>query len=67
MRKRHSIYITKESRNLRKEMQNYKWKTDKNDRQLNHPEDKHNHAIDAVRYVCLNKLTKNYSGQYHIA
>lgn len=65
--KRHSIYITKESRNLRKEMQNYKWKTDKNDRQLNHPEDKHNHAIDAVRYVCLNKLTKNYSGQYHIA
>ena len=65
--KRHKVHITKESKNLIKEMQNYKWITDKNGKQINRPVDEHNHAIDALRYVCLNKLATNRSGKYFIA
>ena len=64
--KRHRLYVTPSSLNLIKEMRNYKWKVDKNDRQLNQPVDAMNHAVDAVRYVCLNHLTKSRTGQYHI-
>ena len=64
--KRHVLHITPRSLNLTKEMRNYKWMTDKNERQLNQPLDAMNHAIDAVRYVCLNKLTTSLSGKYHI-
>ena len=64
--KRHKLHATPRSLNLIKELRNYKWKTDKNDRQLNQPVDSMNHTIDAIRYVCLNKLTKSHSGTYHI-
>ena len=64
--KRHKLHATPRSHNLIKELRNYKWKTDKNERQLNQPVDDHNHTIDAIRYVCLNKLTKSHSGTYHI-
>ena len=36
-------------------------------RNLNRPVDKDNHAIDAVRYVCLNLLTTHRRGVYHLA
>ena len=65
--KRHRIYITNESINLIKEMQSYKWKTDRNGNQINEPESGNDHAIDALRYVCLNKLMENYSGKYFIS
>ena len=65
--KRHRLYVTRESSHLIKELLNYKWRTDKDGRQINIPEAGHDHAIDAVRYVCLNKLTTNYSGQYFIS
>ena len=65
--KRHRIYITNESINLIKEMQSYKWKTDRNGNQINEPESGNDHAIDALRYVCLNKLMENYSGKYYIS
>ena len=65
--KRHRINITKESTNLIKEMQSYKWKTDRDGNQINVPESGNDHAIDALRYVCLNKLMENYSGKYYIS
>ena len=48
-------------------MRNYKWQTDKNGRNINRPVDTFNHAIDAVRYVCLNQLTTSHSGKYYIS
>ncbi len=65
--KRHKLHVTNSSANLIKEMHNYKWLTDKNGRQINQPVDEFNHAIDALRYVCLNKLATNRSGKYFIA
>ena len=65
--KRHRINITRESINLIKEMQSYKWKTDRDGNQINEPESGNDHAIDALRYVCLNKLMENYSGKYFIS
>ena len=45
------ISYTKQSFNLRKEYQNYLWQTDKDGKILaGIPEDKWNHALDAVRY-----------------
>lgn len=64
--KRHRIYITKESENLIKEMKSYKWKIDRDGKQINQPEIGNDHAIDALRYVCINKLMENYSGKYYI-
>lgn len=63
---RYKIYVTKESTNLIKELRNYVWQTDKNGKKINAPIDKYNHAIDAVRYVALNKLSRNSGGRYVI-
>jgi phage terminase large subunit len=58
--KRYKMNITRNSLNLRKELNNYKWKVDKlTNTTLNEPVDAFNHAIDAVRYVALNKLKIN--------
>lgn len=65
--KRHKLHIVQGSSNLIKEMRNYKWQTDKNGRNINRPVDTFNHAIDAVRYVCLNQLTTSHSGKYYIS
>lgn len=55
--KRYKMNVTRQSVNLRKELNNYKWKVDRlSGRALNEPVDAFNHAIDAVRYVALNKL-----------
>lgn len=45
------ISITERSVNLRKEYRNYMWKTDKEGKILNVPEDIWNHALDATRYA----------------
>lgn len=63
---RYNLKITKESINLIKELRNYVWQTDKNGKSLNTPIDRYNHAIDAVRYVALNKLSRNAGGRYVI-
>jgi phage terminase large subunit len=65
--KRHKLNITKRSLNAIKEFRNYKWIKDKNNQITNKPIDAYNHAIDAVRYVALNKLMVSYSGKYYIA
>ena len=64
--KRHKINITQRSFNTIKEFRNYKWIKDKNNKITNKPVDAFNHSIDAVRYVCLNKLMTNNSGKYYI-
>jgi phage terminase large subunit len=66
MLKRHRIFITPRSKNLEKELQNYKWVEDKNGNLLNKPIDAFNHAIDAVRYATYNKLSRPNYGRYAI-
>ena len=64
MLKRYKLHIN--GSNLTKEMENYKWLEDKNGNLLNRPEDKYNHAIDAIRYGVYNKLSKPNYGRYAI-
>jgi len=63
--RRHKLYIKSDSLNAQKEFRNYKWKTDRDNRTLPVPEDAWNHAVDAVRYCCLNKLLRR-TGTYTI-
>ena len=65
--KRKRIHVTKQSINLIKELNNYKWITDKNGNKLNKPVDAFNHALDAVRYVALNKMKVDNQGRYNIS
>lgn len=54
---RYKWNVTSRSLNVIQELRNYQWKTDKQTgKQLNIPIDGFNHALDAVRYVALNKL-----------
>lgn len=63
--RRYKLHVHVDSLNVQKEFRNYKWKTDKDGRMLNVPRDQFNHAVDAVRYVCLNKLTQK-RGTYYL-
>jgi phage terminase large subunit len=65
--KRHKLHVTKQSINLIKELNTYKWVVDKNGNKLNRPIDMYNHALDAVRYIALNKLKTNNQGKYNIS
>lgn len=53
---RYPINVTKTSLNVIKELRSYKYKQDNDGKYLNTPIDKYNHAMDALRYVALNKL-----------
>ena len=64
--RRYKINITKNSINTIKEFRNYKWKQDKNGQTLPVPVDAFNHSVDAVRYLCLNKLMTSNSGTYYV-
>lgn len=53
------LMVTEDSTNLIEELEQYKWKTDRiTGQSLNEPEDKNNHAIDAIRYVALRYLAQ---------
>lgn len=52
--KEFEIFITKRSKFTIKEFESYTW----SEKNPNEPEDCNNHAIDAIRYVALNKLRK---------
>lgn len=52
----YKIYVTKRSTNVIKEFRNYTYRQDKEGKWLNKPIDCYNHAIDAVRYVVMQKL-----------
>ncbi|MFR9166360.1 MAG: PBSX family phage terminase large subunit [Dysgonomonas sp.] len=54
--KRYRLNITRRSKGIRKEITAYRWKEDRNGYALNQPVDEFNHALDALRYVALNKL-----------
>lgn len=51
------MFITKRSINTIKEYRNYMWKTDKDGRILNIPDDMWNHSLDAIRYA-MTSLTR---------
>lgn len=59
--------VTENSTNLIKELRAYCWDADKTGKQLNKPQGKNDHAIDAVRYHEMETLgLNNNSGQYYI-
>lgn len=65
--KRYTLNITRESTNLRKELNTFKWATDqKTGKALNVPVDFNNHLIDATRYIALNALANDNSGVYNL-
>ena len=65
--KRYKLHVTRDSTNLIQEFRRYKWITNKDGVKLNKPIEQFNHALDAVRYVALNKLKENRKGQYAIS
>lgn len=63
--KRYKIHLI--GTNLIKEFKSYKWRVDRKTNQpINEPVDFMNHAIDALRYIALNKLKTNSNGKYTI-
>lgn len=53
---RYNLCVTRRSANVRKELNNYKWKVDSTGNVTNEPVDMFNHSLDALRYVALNRL-----------
>lgn len=53
---RYPKHITSRSTDIINEYRNYRWKLNEAGDPTNTPIDRYNHAIDAQRYVCLNKL-----------
>lgn len=64
--KRYKINIMQGSVNLIKELRSYKWETDRDGKHTGKPVDYLNHAIDALRYLALNKLTNRPQGKYKL-
>jgi phage terminase large subunit len=62
--KRYKLNVTQRSNNLKKELNGYKWKQNKDGKLDNEPVDFFNHAIDALRYASLNILDNPTSGRY---
>lgn len=60
------MLVTKRSINLKKELESYSWKKDKDGQTLNEPEDINNHAIDSTRYLALMKLGKKPKPSFKI-
>lgn len=62
---RHKIHVTQNSLNLIKELRNYSWQRDRISGEWRNEPNKSahiDHALDAVRYVCLNKLAQRRHG-----
>lgn len=54
---RFKINVTERSLGLKSELENYSWKTNpQTGESINEPVDNYNHAIDAIRYVALNRI-----------
>lgn len=63
-----TLYVTKDSINLIKELRNYVWAKDKDGNPLNEPIDKFNHLIDALRYALWTRFGKNAGyGEYRLS
>jgi len=57
--KRSNFFVHANSKNLIDELNSYVWKSDKNGNNLDEPEDKNNHLIDAIRYILQMKVMRN--------
>jgi len=62
--KRYDLMVTKRSTNIIKELRSYLWETDRDGKLTGKPIDHNNHAIDALRYIALNKLNNRPMGRY---
>ena len=62
--RRYKLHATESSFNLIKELRNYKYIEDKNGIMTNKPVDNFNHALDALRYSVVNKISKSHLGRY---
>ena len=54
--RRYRWHVTRGSVNVRKELANYKWQEGPDGEPTNKPIDVFNHALDAIRYVAINRL-----------
>jgi phage terminase large subunit len=54
--KEYKIRITKNSTNIKKELDNYVYQQDKEGKWINVPVDDYNHQIDGIRYVILEEV-----------
>jgi phage terminase large subunit len=63
------LHVTKASKNTIQEFSEYVWMVDKNGNFENVPVDYSNHTIDAIRYVCMERLNvrKINAGKYAIS
>lgn len=52
-----TLYVTKRSVNIIRELRNYAWETDKVGKATNKPIDAFNHGIDSIRYAIMQKDT----------
>ena len=57
--KRSNFFVHSSSMNLQNELLSYIWKTDKNNNNLDEPQDNNNHIIDGIRYVLEMKVGRN--------
>jgi phage terminase large subunit len=57
--KRSNFFVHSNSQNLINELNSYVWKNDKNGNNLDEPEDRNNHLLDAIRYVLQMKMMRN--------
>jgi phage terminase large subunit len=57
--KRNNFFVHSNSTNLQTELFSYIWKTDKNNTNLDEPQDSDNHLIDGIRYVLEMKVGRN--------
>lgn len=62
--RRYKINIEKNSINLINEIKQYKWKIGSDSRPINEPVKFNDHAIDALRYLALNKLNNRPRARY---
>lgn len=56
------MHITRNSSNIRREVESYKWAEDKSGNPLNKPIDEYNHALDAIRYGACSRLGRPSGG-----
>jgi phage terminase large subunit len=63
-----TLYVTKDSIDLIRELRNYVWAKDKDGNPLNEPIDKFNHCLDAMRYAVWTRFGQRAGyGQYSIS
>jgi len=60
------IYVTAQSKNLKRELAGYVWAKDKEGNQLQKPTGEHPDCIDAARYVLTDQLENPNKGEYFI-